>query len=264
MPAEPVRPAPDELESGKEDSQWIEVTGIVRRVRREGVLVGLDLAGASGEFTAQVYAPEGLETPGRLVDAEVRLRGVCGGKFNTNRQLLGINMFVPDLQHVLVDRPGPESAYLAPAQPINSLLQFSAARTGIHRAKIKGAVTLQRPGKALYLQDGTGGIYIETEQANQVNPGDMVEAAGFPAHEGYSPVLKYGVFRKVGDGKPVTPIVAGVDEIMSGKYDAQAIEIVAELLEMHGCAASARSRAILQPIRSCRFRSACFLARKAL
>ena len=52
----------------------------------------------------------------------------------------------------------------------------------------------------LYVDDGTGGARIETEQAQRVEPGTVVDVAGFPAVTPGKPILTNAVFRVAGAG----------------------------------------------------------------
>ncbi len=53
---------------------------------------------------------------------------------------------------------------------------------------------------ALYIEDETEGLYVETQQAGPLLPGDRVEVLGFPAQGEYTPMLRDAVFRKTGSG----------------------------------------------------------------
>ena len=42
--------------------------------------------------------------------------------------------------------------------------QYVPGETYAHRIKVRGVVTLQQPGRALYLRDETGGLYVQTQE----------------------------------------------------------------------------------------------------
>ena len=48
-------------------------------------------------------------------------------------------------------------------------------------------MTLHRPGQFFFLQDDGGGIRVNSENPETLNPGDEVEVAGFPATGNYTP-----------------------------------------------------------------------------
>ena len=77
----------DELASGKQDSQWIEVEALVRSAaEREGRLV-LNVSAGTFEFRAIILNYRPLSTD--LVDARIRIRGVLGGIYTSKQQLVG-------------------------------------------------------------------------------------------------------------------------------------------------------------------------------
>ncbi|MEI9974452.1 MAG: hypothetical protein WDO73_21870 [Ignavibacteriota bacterium] len=83
-------------------------------------------------------------------------------------------------------------------------------------------------------QDGTGGVVIETTQATEALPGDLVDAVGFPAPGRYVPVLQDGDFRKIGKGTLPAPIE--IHDSETSVHDAELVRISGLLLDQapHG------------------------------
>ena len=190
----------EHLMSGEEDSQWVEVRGVVRAVREEGGQSLLELALSSGRLAVRIPAVDA--TIPRLVDATVRLRGACGGLFNQKRQLVGVQLFVPSLAHVLVDEKPASDLYAIAVRPIARILLFTPQGASSHRVRVQGVVTVQRRGRSLFVEDETDGVYVETTQSTTVQPGDRVDVVGFPVPGQYSPMLQDAVVRRIGAGPP--------------------------------------------------------------
>jgi hypothetical protein len=104
----PARRFPLEaLLSGEQDSQFVEVPGIVHSARIESMLLAhrqeglpaLALVVASGrnKFKAWITSFDRTADYAPLIDAQVTVRGACGALFNEKRQLVGIQLFVPRL-----------------------------------------------------------------------------------------------------------------------------------------------------------------------
>jgi signal transduction histidine kinase/CheY-like chemotaxis protein len=230
----------DELLTGVEDSQWVKVQGIVRSVAIEDRLppdlrqgppqLVLRIASGDNQFKARIRQFQPGADYHNLIDATITIRGACGTLFNNRRQLTGIQLFVPNLEQVTVDRPAPEDRYGSPVLPISSLMQFSPANASGRRMHIRGVVTLGRPGSGLLVQDATGGVSVETEQAAEASPGDLVDAIGFPALGRYVPVLQDGEFRKIGTGPLPAPVAIGED-ISAGDHNAELVTIGGLLLD---------------------------------
>jgi PAS domain S-box-containing protein len=238
-PAQPHTYA--ELASGKLDSQLVSLTGTVRAIGVEPpredkqYRLVVSFANDSGTFQVRVHLanPAGMRTDG-LIDAEVTLRGVCGGIFNAHRQLIGVVLHAPDASAVQVTRPAPTAnPFAQPARPIQSLFQFSPGARESHRVRVDGTVIRHQEGGAFYVWDGTAGLRVETTQPDKLVVGDAVQVVGFPAMGAWSPVLMDASFRRVGTGTPPAPIPttaareAGVDV-----HDARLVTLEATLLDV--------------------------------
>ena len=83
----------------------------------------------------------------------------------------------------------------------------------------------------MFITDETQGLYIQTEDATPVQPGDRVEVLGFPLPSDYvSPVLQDAEFRKIGRGLPPHPLRIAAAEGFRDKYDATLVQMEATLL----------------------------------
>lgn len=220
------------LVSGREDSQFVEVSGIVRSARfePESQQYLMDLVTGGERFTA--YAKQ-LPVPETevLLDSTVKVRGVCSTLFNRQRQLFGFRLLVPRPEDLVIEKSAPSNPYDIATQPLGSLLQFTPQGSFGHRVKVRGVVVYQEPGIALFIQDDREGLYCQTRQRTPVRPGDEVEILGFPAKGEYTPVLQDAVFRPVGKKAAPTPDVVGLDEALSGTEDCRLVRIRAKLLE---------------------------------
>jgi signal transduction histidine kinase len=155
---------------------------------------------ASGEGQLNVRIPiSGEHDFSSWIDSEVLVAGVCGSLFNTQRQLTAILLYVPRLSFVTVESH-------ASAMPLSSLLTFDPEKGDRHRVRVRGVVSYQQPGKALFLQAEGRGLRVLTEQKTKLNAGDVVDALGFPAIGESAPVLRDAVFYRVGSQTPISPV----------------------------------------------------------
>jgi PAS domain S-box-containing protein len=222
----------EQLVSGREDSQFVEVIGTVRSVRFEeesqSFLIELVIGGE--RFTAYSRQLPVTNTE-ELVESIVKVRGVCSTLFNRLRQLWGFRLLVPRQTDLVIEKPASANPFDVPTQAISSLLQFTAQGTFGHRVKLAGTVVYQESGVALFIQDEKEGLYCQTRQRVAVQVGDQVEVLGFPAKGEYTPVLQDAVYRRIGSGTPVKPVDIGLDEALAGTYDCRLVRITAKLLE---------------------------------
>jgi signal transduction histidine kinase len=166
------------------------------------------------------------------VDARVRVTGLAAGYINHRRQLLSPQLLVNQLGDVHLETPPPTDPFLAPLTDASALLNFDPAGTSEHRVRVRGVVTHRHPGEALFLRDGKAGLLIETAQTDLVKPGDLVEAAGFPAMGRFSAFLDDAVFRVTGRGPDPQPVPITLTEALTGTNDANLITLDAQLLEV--------------------------------
>lgn len=221
----------EQLASGKYDSQFVEVAGIVRSVNFEATSKHylIELATGGGRLT--VYAHDLLTLPTQdLVDSTVRIRGVCSSQFNRQRQLFAIRLLVPRAEDVTVEIPAPVDPFAIPEQSISSLFQFTPQGTYGHRVKISGTVTYFQPGSALYVQDEVYGLFVHTKSTVPLRLGERVEVLGFAAPGQYTPSLQDASYRQIGTGTTPVPAQINRDEALKGDYDCRLICIKAKLL----------------------------------
>jgi PAS domain S-box-containing protein len=222
----------EQLASGQEDSQFVEIHGIVRAVRfdEESRYFLVEITTGGGRLTA--YASKlPVTQSGDLVDSTVTVRGVCVTRFNRQRQLFDIRLLVPRPTDLVVDVADMSDPFDVPAQPIEKLLQFTPQGPYGHRVKIVGTVIYRQDDDTLYIEDETEGLYIETKQAGRLFAGDKVEVLGFPAKGEYTPMLQDAVFRKIGSAPVPKPVRINTDEALKGTYDCRLVSIEATVLD---------------------------------
>jgi len=223
----------ERLVSGAEDSQWVEVEGVVRAAQVQNVHLSMRVALAGGQITVRV--PNFHDTvPATLVDSKVRLQGACGAIFNSRGQLTGVVLNVPGPDQMSVEEPGPLDPFYLPVHPIRSLLSFAPNGISGHRVRVHGVVTSQSRGKSLFIQEDTEGLYVETGQDLLVQPGDLVDVVGFPSPGDYTPILQDASFRRLGTAAQPKPVIVTGDQVMQGDVDAELIRIDARLKDEVG------------------------------
>lgn len=227
----------EQLATGKEDSQFVEIAGIVRWVTHDEASQHHLIEIATGGGRLLVFARHlPVKRTQDLLDSTVRVRGVCSTLFNLRRQLLAFRLMVPRPEDLVIEQPAPEDPFSVPTRPIGSLLQFAPQETYGHRVKIAGTVIHYEPGRALFIQQGEQGVEVQTRESEPLQLGDQVEALGFASQGEYTPVLQDAIYRKVGVGVPPTPARITPDEALRGTYDCRLIQVAAKLLDraLHG------------------------------
>jgi len=222
----------DELATGREDGGWVEVRGIVRVVRpasegRSYIELRVDGERLSGLVTSMDAA-----TAARVINSTVRLRGVCYSRLNSRRQLRAPWLAITDGTSIQIERSAEQDAVTV---PLANLLQYNSEGLYGRRVRVKGAVALQQPGRALFIVDGNQGLRVKTQQTTRVALGEIVEVTGYPSLGQYSPILEDATFRRVELGEAPQPIEAQIDQLLNDTYDAALVKVRAKLLnQVHG------------------------------
>jgi signal transduction histidine kinase/DNA-binding response OmpR family regulator len=237
----PARRSLEDLLTGREDSQWTEVRGVVRSATLEATLppdmrrgppqLVLGIASGTQRFKARIRDYARGADYSHLVDSQIAVRGACGTLFNDRRQLVGVQLFVPSLADITVEERAPGDPYALPLQPTNSLMRFTPTQAAGRRMRVRGVVTLQQPGGGIFLQDASGGVYVDSRQETRVQQGDLVDAIGFPSAGRYAPVLQDAQFRGIGREPLPAPLELKIDGGLTGEYDAVLVRISGRLLD---------------------------------
>ncbi len=220
----------DDATTGSFDGQWVQLDGVVRSFvqQAEGNVLVIDVATPTGAFKVRVPDYHG-PFPVQLVDAKVRFSGVCGASFNGRNQFVSFHLFMPSLESLRVLEGPPKDPFAVPVIPIADVRRFSADLPVEHRVKVVGTVTARFSQQGIYMTDGSGGLYAESQDGSPIRDGDQVEVIGFPAAGNFSPVLKSASFRPTGQHflPTITPITGRV--ALKGKFDAQLISMTGTL-----------------------------------
>ncbi len=222
----------ERLMSGVEDSQRVEISGIVRTAQIVATRLQVELASGGYRFSAYAPVRPGLD-PQSLVGAKVLLRGTAAAAFNAPlRHFVKVAVFASRVEDFVVQEPAPTGGFNEPVIPLNGIAQYRIDRSPGNQMHVKGVVAYQRKGVDIFLEDGDGGLEVRTTQTNTVTPGDVVEAVGFPAVDNYLPVLEDAVFRKTTDPRMnLVPRVATPGGIQRGLHHADLITLQGRLID---------------------------------
>jgi signal transduction histidine kinase len=223
---EPHRVTYEQLATGKEDSQWVEVRGVVRSVMASTKdRTRMDLL-VNGQRLSALVGRMDVTNSQRLVWATVRVRGVCRTRYNGKRQLRAPYLSVSSSADIVVELAAPGKPVEV---PMASLLQFNSEGNYGRWVQVRGVVTEQK-GDSLFIQDRGATLYVKSEQSTPVAPGDIVKVIGFPLLGQFAPMLEDAVFQKVGHETPPVPVEVGIEQLLSEDYDLVLVRLRARLM----------------------------------
>ncbi len=220
----------DALESGAVDAQWVQVSGIVRECRMvQNYEFKMILAIGGMRLPVQYFGPTNALG---LVDAEVRLTGICFYQFSSSRQILNPLLMVPGDKYLVVEKPAPASPFTAPLRRAQNILEFTPEDTRRHRVCVRGAVLYQIPGETLWLRNNGHGLRVNSPKTQPLKPGDTIDVAGFPANGDFTPVLEDATFRVIAPATNNPEPIAVTRKSDALERDGDLIQLTAQLADI--------------------------------
>ena len=220
----------DQLFTGLEDGQWIEVSGVVRSAT---ILDGrhyLNLA-MNGQRVMTYVENLNESDAMKLINTTIRLRGVCYSRYNMKRQLRVPWLAVSSLADIVVEQP-------ARGQPekvsIDSLAQFNSSGYYGNLVKVSGVVTLQKSDGSLFIQTQGYGLYVQVAQPIKLAAGDRVVVSGYSALGQYVPILEDATVQLTGPGKPPAPISTDLESLLAApeNFEGVLVRLKASLMNL--------------------------------
>ncbi len=211
----------DQLFTGLEDSQWIEVGGVVRSttVLHERHYLNLAMNGQR----VMVYVKNLKESDAtKLIDTTVRLRGVCYSRYNMKGQLRVPWLAVSSLADVVVEQPSrsrPKEVSIA------GLARFNSSGYYGNRVEVNGVVTLQKSDGTLFIQSQGFGLCVLLAQPAKLVPGDRVIISGYSALGQYVPILEDATVQPLGHGEPPPPIPTDLETLLNSPENFEGVLI---------------------------------------
>ena len=226
----PVAVTFDQMVSGTFDSQWVEVTGIVRRSEESQTAEYsrtfwlLEIATGGGRLKILFRNPESSRQP---IDTEIRVAGICFYQFSKSGQVINPLLVVPAGVQTQVVRPPPGEA---PLRQVDRLMSFASDGLFGHRVRVRGVVTYHLPGEGFWLEQNGRGLRVIQPQGEIFATGETVEVTGFPASANYSPVLEDVMVKRLSSGIP-PPASELHSTTEAPDHDAGLIRLDATLIE---------------------------------
>lgn len=221
----PAPMAVEQMASGRHDSQWVEVEGIVlRAIEHWGHLV-LTLGSGSSRLEVRVLNSDLANIP-NLVDARVKVKGVAGTTYNDRRQLTGFHLLTQNTNLIAVVEAPPADPYSAEVRSSRNMMAFSRHGASEHRMRLRGVVTFYWPGRDFFIRDDGGGVRVQSRETIPLEPGDVIDVVGFPMPGRARPLLQEAIFRKIGRADVAPAQTAGAKEASAGSFEGDRKSVV--------------------------------------
>jgi signal transduction histidine kinase len=224
----------NQLFTGMEDSQWIEVSGVVRSatVLADRKYLNLAMGGqrlkVSIENLDQTNATQLLS---KYIGTLLRVRGVCYSRYNSLGQFWLPWVAVASLDDVDIESPSPDSPEIV---SIANLARFNSSGYYGNRVKVTGVVTLQKDDGAVFIQDHGRGLCVLLAQPATLAPGDRVTVSGYTALGDYIPILEDATVEILGHGQALAPVAVDLKSLLGlpENYDYVLVRVEANLMNI--------------------------------
>ena len=231
----PVPASFDRLIRSRFDSMLVTARGVVQSADLDapsaahvpGTTLRVLLDG--GYVDAQVDSDD-AHALSELLDAEVAITGVAGGKFDGKLRLTGIVLHVASLADIKILKPAPVSPWALPLTPMDQVLSVYHVKNLTHRVRVNGTITFYQPGSALVLQSGDRSIWIKTEGFLPMKLGNRADASGFPGvSDGF--LMLYGsAIQDTGTPAPIAPEPLTWQQLASSRHIFDLVSIDGEVV----------------------------------
>jgi signal transduction histidine kinase len=218
---EPLHRTWDQLMTGKEDSQWIEIIGRVQSLTNQYLSVLTD--GGPVEVVVENASTNQIN---QWMDTTLRIFGACA-PFSNEGQVQGFVLRCPSPACVQRVHIPPEHPFDIPSQPIKSVRQYNAQDRFF---KIEGIVTY-RDDHFFIIEDATGGAKVRSVESGKMNVGDRAQVVGFPETGGYSPILSEAATYVIRHETKPKAMSVNLAIIQSGNFDARLVRLEGVLRE---------------------------------
>jgi signal transduction histidine kinase len=229
---EPIQPTRDQLMNGNLDAEYAELHGVITSVSTNAIT----LLTPDGKVTV-LGAPDRPLPPlpgsipdhGSLIGSVVRIRGCFATlvDLQTKQVTPGQIYIYPAL--VEVEDPSPPDPFALPARQPKDLMWFNARASALLRTKLAGQILYASPGK-YFVWDGRTGFRVLANNAAALEPGDFIEAVGFPKLGGPSPVLQEAQIRRTGHAALPPPVEVLPERLLDRGLDSTPVEVRATLI----------------------------------
>jgi hypothetical protein len=230
----PRRVTISQLFTGKEDSQWIEVKGVVRSATDLADRNYLNLAMDGQRLRVSVKTIDrtnAAQLISKYIGTVVRVRGVSYSRYNKLGQFRLPWVAVTSLEDVVIESPSPGQPGVV---PIANLARFNPSGYCGNRVKVTGVVTLQEDDGAVFIQDNGKGLCVLLAQPTELAPGDQVTVSGYTALGDYVPILEDATVEVSGHGQAPAPLAVDLKSLLESpeNYDYLLVRVKANLVNL--------------------------------
>jgi signal transduction histidine kinase len=222
-----------EVASGMSSSMWTRIEGRIAAVGTAGDRVRLTL---EGHPELPVYIPGSarqVHVPGHLQGLRVRISGVpAASPLSTQPPLMQSVLLVPSLGHIGIFPEDRRERFATPEVMLHDL-QWIPGDENLRRfTRVRGVVTMVKPGRGFYLQRGTSSAWVQCAESNPPALNARVECSGIPGGYHGAGMLRDAMWQPFGELlAPIEPIRAPMAEMITDLVHGRLVDFEGTVVE---------------------------------
>jgi PAS domain S-box-containing protein len=220
-----------ELDGLVASSQWVETRGVLRPTNQPWERISYRLVDGPVEAVIVVPQPDNADAE-RLIGSTARVRGVCGDLIGADGKRIGVQLFVPNTDNIIIEDRAPSDPFASSPRPIGTLTNADAEPRLVHLQHVRGEVTWGSPG-TFFLADMSGAICVQGKKTLVGHAGEIVDVAGFPTLGEYGLSLADSQVRRVTDapaGERAAPLRLSAAEVLKASIHGRLVKLQARLI----------------------------------
>jgi len=219
----PIPVGYEDLTGPRDDSLLATAHGVVRAANMDapsadhstGATFKMLTDGGSVDVDVNNVTASDLE---KLLDTEVDVTGVAGGRFDGKEQKTGVLLHVSSLDDVAIVKPAAVDPWSLPLTPMDEIQAAYRVEDLTRRVRVSGVITYYEPGATVVLQDGSRSLWIATRSFLPLRIGDQADATGFPAADQGFLQLAASEIRDSGVAAPIAPVSTTWQQLASSQH----------------------------------------------
>ncbi len=225
---EPRRLTLDQALTGYDEYSYVEIEGYLRTIKPVSARLKVDFSTPAGNFTAFLPPDSNLS---KALHSVVLVRGVCTRIADTHGRPGGLVLWVQSTEGISIESSFPADPASVPYRSISELNRFSG-KTHTRWVRTQGIVTLQIPGRYLYLQEGNESLKVLDRTTKPLSPGSRVQLMGLQGQEGAHFVLREATILHTGPGTSPAPTSIEPAAMPSDALDGRLVRIQGTLVDV--------------------------------
>jgi PAS domain S-box-containing protein len=233
---EPLRVSTEVAMSGAYDSQWIELSGVVRSVDQEWGLGRLTVMDGAASFMVRLPDRPDLKA---LEGSLIRVRGAVTTRLSAQQRIQGISVWPPP-EPIRIEAAAWKDPMAAPLVALTNLTVVSTFQAANVWTRVQATVTYSQAGTFTTVQSGDEAMVVFFRKPTAFQPGERIEVIGLPRFERMRRVLREAEVLRRETGAQLEPSRPTAEQLLTPDYEARLVEIGGNVIQTPGFSGAPR------------------------